>query len=127
MLRGISNISIPHFNEIAANNGKMSFPVNSSSLVYSHLRHVSGVQAPDGSQGITISKLHLLDALIGQLNKIKSEGLPSSLTESSSARDIEALIENYRSQIMQARAANEAMPYTPSPGNQSGILFNLTT
>ena len=121
MLQGISNFTVPNINQMVSGNGKMSLPVNSSSLVYSHLEHVSGVPAPEGTQGITISKLHLLDVLIGQLNQVKTGSVPVN-----QSKGIDAIIENYRNLIAQTKAASETMPYTPSPGAQAGSLFNFT-
>ena len=57
MVSGIPNIAIPTINYTTAHNGKMSLPVNSSSLIYSHFEHVSGIPAPEGTQGVAISKL----------------------------------------------------------------------
>jgi hypothetical protein len=127
MLRGISNFSVPNLNHFAANDGRMALPVNSSSLVFSHLRYVSGVPAPEGSQGISISKLHLLDKLIGQLNKIKNGAASQQMADGADARNIDALIENYRSQLVQAMAASEVMPYIPSPNLHPGSFLNLTS
>jgi hypothetical protein len=111
-----------------AQGGKTSFPVDPSSLIYSHFEHVSGVAAPEGSQGITISKLNLLDVLIGQLNKVKSP--PQTARFNATPSDLNAprfnkLIENLTSQIRQAKSASTAMPYIPSPSAQSGAVFSL--
>jgi hypothetical protein len=122
MIRGISNFSVPSLSHAAANNGRMSLPVNSSFLVYSHLKHVSGVPAPEGSQGITISKLHILDALIGQFNQIKTGGVSPNPTGG-----LDALIEGYKRQIEQAKAASQVMPYIPSPSAGPGMLLSLST
>ncbi|MDR0497674.1 MAG: hypothetical protein LBH42_08680, partial [Treponema sp.] len=84
----------------------------------------SGVPAPKGTQGVNISKLNLLDVLIGQLNKLKKSGLSQNLALP--AKNIDALIETYTNQLKQAKASSEAMPYIPSPNIQSGTLFSLT-
>jgi len=105
----------------------MSLPVNSSSLVFSHLRYVSGVPAPEGIQGISIDKLHLLDSLIGQLNRIKNNAVSQHMEEGADPQNLDALIESYRSQLVQARAASEVMPYIPSPNLYPGSFFNLTS
>ena len=128
-----------------AQSGKMSLPVDSSSLIYSHFEHVSGIPAPKGAQGVSISKLNLLDVLIGQLNQVKKgpnslPKMPSDLQQmqdlSADARpvrgshlekNLDALIENYKNQIRQAKAASAAMPYIQSPSAQPGVLFSLFT
>jgi len=128
MVRGIPNITVPTISySSAAQSGKMSLPVDSSSLIYSHFEHVSGVPAPKGTQGVTISKLNLLDVLIGQINQINKDRTPLSSTPSVPAGQMDALIESYRNQIRQAKAASEAMPYIRSPGIQAGAMFSLNT
>ena len=124
MVRGIPNISIPTLAYSMAQGGKMSLPVDSSSLIYSHFEHVSGIPAPKGTQGVTISKLNLLDVLIGQLNQIKKGGTALSVSGVPDS-GIEALIENYKNQIRQAKAASAAMPYVSSPDTQSGAVFSV--
>ena len=130
MVSGIPNISVPTLGYTSAHSGKMSLPVDTSALIYSYFEHVSGVPAPKGTQGVTISKLNLLDVLIGQLNQIKKGGPALSLNQALSAehgdsQSLDALIESYRSQIMQVKAAAEAMPYTPTPSAPSGAIFSL--
>ena len=127
MVRGIPNISIPNIAYTMANTGKTSLPVESSSLIYSHFEHVSGIPAPKGTEGVAISKLNLLDVLIGQIDKINkgSAALPS--IPGISEGGIDTLIEAYQNQIKQARAASAAMPYIPSPNTQPGVLFSIIT
>jgi hypothetical protein len=92
--------------------------------IYSHFRHVSGVPAPEGTRGVTISKLKILDVLIEQLSQIKKQGAtaPSGAAAPSDER-IDALIEQYEQQIRAARAAPQIAPFIPAP--QTGALFNL--
>jgi hypothetical protein len=102
----------------------MSLPVAPVNYIYSHFRHVSGVPAPEGVRGVTINKLKILDVLIEQLNQIKKQ--PTANLDSSPSDDrINALIEQYRSQIRQAQAASMAMPYRPHVAAPAGALFNL--
>ena len=133
MLRGIPNISIPNLSYSAAHSGKMSLPVDPASLIYSHFEHVSGVAAPKGTQGVAISKLNLLDVLIGQLNQVRRGGavrspgtrIPSEVHKALPEKRLDVLIENLGNQIRQAKAASAAMPYIPSPSAQSGAVFSL--
>ena len=127
MVGGVSNLSVPTLSYMAEHNGRMSLPVNASSLIYSQLKHVSGVLAPEGTQGITIDKLHILDYLIGQLNRIKPDSVPPSPAGGTDARQLDALIESYRAKIVQAKAASEAMPYISAPGAGGVSLFSLKT
>ena len=123
MVRGVSNITIPTLSYSAVSSGKMSIPVNPSSLVYSHFKHVSGVAAPEGTEGISISKLNLLDALISQYSNIGSDTAAQSTANPYVG--VDALMENLQNQLNQARSAYETMPYNPLPSAEPGILFNL--
>ena len=124
MVRVIPNISIPAIGYAVPGGGKMSFHVDPSSLIYSHFEHVSGIAAPKGVQGVAISKLNLLDVLIGQLNQVKKGSAPAFQTEAA-PNNMDSLIENYRNQIRQAKSASMVMPYIPSPSAQSGAVFSL--
>jgi hypothetical protein len=104
----------------------MTLPVAPASVIYSHFKHVSGVAAPEGSRGVTINKLKILDVLIEQLAQIKKNPEPSAGSGMSpSDSRIDALIEQYENQIRQARAASAAMPYSPAPPAPAGAVFNL--
>ena len=131
MVSGVTNITVPTLSYTMPHNGRMSLPVNSSFLVYSQLKHVSGIPAPEGTQGISISRLNLLDVLIARINNIQTNGatkLPGERLNAQQldAEQIDALIVNYRHQIQQAAAASETMPYIPSPNAEGGSLFSLT-
>ena len=125
MVSGISNLLIPSAAYSTAHNGKMSLPVDSSSLIYSHFEHVSGIPAQNGTQGVAITKLNLLDVLIGQINQVK-RNVPVRAS-SDPAGGIDSIIENLRNQVVKAKASSEAMPYIPSPRAESGTLFSIKT
>ena len=110
----------------AAAHGRMSLPVAPSAYIYSHFKHVSGVPAPEGVRGVSISKLKILDALIEQLNRIKEQKVPAfSPRGKMSEEQIDALINQYETQVRQASTAQTAAPYkSASPAPQSA-LFNL--
>ncbi|MCL2478684.1 MAG: hypothetical protein FWF22_04230 [Treponema sp.] len=99
---------------------KAALPVAPSSLIYSHFKHVNGIPAPEGSQGVTISKLNMLDILIEQMGQGKNSaarpdsGTPESLLDS--------MIDSYRNKMLQA---NTSMPYSAFTA-ETGSLFSLT-
>ena len=108
----------------ASRDGRMSMPVAPANYIYSHFKHVSGIPAPEGVRGVAINKLKILDVLIEQLSQIKKQ--PGMTAELSPSDDrVDALIEQYRSQIRQAQAASVVMPYQPHAEVTSGALFNL--
>ncbi|MDR0399431.1 MAG: hypothetical protein LBH51_00630 [Treponema sp.] len=104
--------------------GRMSLPVAPAMYIYSHFRHVSGVPAPEGTRGVAINKLKILDVLIEQLGRIKKQGAAGPLKgESLSSERIDALIEQYEQQIRSAQAASRAAAF--NPGIPTGVVFNL--
>ena len=125
MVSGISNLLIPSAAYSTAHNGKMSLPVDSSSLIYSHFEHVSGIPAQNGTQGVAITKLNLLDVLIGQINQVKKSAPLRINTDPTGG--VDSIIENIRNQIIKAKAVSQTMPYNHSPRAESGTLFSIKT
>ena len=110
----------------ASRGGRMSLPVAPSAYIYSHFKHVSGVPAPEGVQGVTISKLKILDTLIEQLARMKKQ--PAALAGAEgedTEKRINALIEQYQSQIRSAQAASAAVSYV-SAAAPAGAIFSLS-
>jgi hypothetical protein len=104
--------------------GRMSLPVAPAAYIYSHFRHVSGTPAPEGTRGVAISKLKILDVLIEQLSRIKKQGIEAPLSAGAvSDERIDALIEQYEQQIRSAQAVSQTISFTPPP--QAGAVFNL--
>ena len=126
MIYGVSSISIPSIHFTVLNSGKMPVPVAPSTLMYSNFQYVSGIPAQDESHGVSISRLHLLNVLIGQLNQANLE--PSFKTLGNQFEDIDsltsALMDTLRNHILETQQAG--MPYTLAPDAQMGLLFDLS-
>jgi hypothetical protein len=103
-----------------ARNGKMSLPVSQSAYIYSHFRHVNGVPAPEGTQGVNLTKLKILDTMIEQLDTVKRQLSRSELSGEISDARMNALVEKLQKQIQTSAAA----PYPASV--PAGVLFNIT-
>lgn len=107
-------------------NEKMTLPVSPANYIYSHFEHVSGLKAPDGSRGVAINKLKILDILIERLTQLKIQPQPYPTGgEGISDQQIDALIEQYEQQIHLVQAASAAVPYTPGAAAPLGMIFNL--
>ncbi len=130
MLRGISasyslSPNLGYAISISGN-GRTSIPVSPANYIYSHFKHVSGTPAPEGMQGVSLSKLKVLDVMIERLSKMKQQPeMNTSQGKEMSDKQIDALIETYENQIKQAQAASAAMPYKASPDISTGMLFNI--
>jgi hypothetical protein len=107
----------------ASKDGRMSLPVAPGQVIYSQFRHVSGTPAPDGVMGVNISKLRILDTMIEQLSRMKNQPVAGleQLDESDEQR-INALIEQYQSQIKAAQSVGLYAPMAPA----TGMLFSIT-
>ena len=123
-ITGVSSFPNVGYALTASGSGRMSLPVSPASYIYSQFRHVGGVPAPEGTRGVAISKLKILDVMIEQLSQMKKK--PELNTNDLSNEQIDALINQYEGQIKTATAANSVMPYTPAPQVPSGALFNLS-
>jgi len=105
-----------------ASNGRMTLPVSPGMLIYSHFKHVSGTPAPEGTQGVNITKLKILDTMIEQLSKMKNQPQAEfGNLDGSDEERINALIEQYQKQIKTAMSASIYTPAAPS----TGALFSL--
>jgi hypothetical protein len=106
-----------------ASNGRMTLPVSPGMLIYSHFKHVSGTPAPEGTQGVNITKLKILDTMIEQLSRMKNQPLADfGNLEGTDEKRINALIEQYQKQIKTAQSVGVYAPAAPA----TGALFNLT-
>jgi hypothetical protein len=74
---------------------------------------------------VSISKLKILDVLIEQLSQIKKQG-NKTMGAPVSDEHIDAMIDFYKTQIQQAKAASTAMPYIQAPSAQAGAIFSLS-
>jgi hypothetical protein len=107
----------------AARDGRMSLPVSPSVYIYSHFKHVSGIPAPEGTQGVNISRLKILDTLIEQLSRMKKQSFADLGTPGENDEErINVLIEQYQKQIKAAQAVTVYTPSTPA----AGALFSIS-
>jgi hypothetical protein len=103
---------------------KMSLPVVPVQYIYAQFEHVSGVPAPEGIQGVPITKLKILDSLIDRLNEMKEKRNP--VEGMLSDEHIDVLIEEYEQQIRQSQRIGLApIPYQSIPTAPVGVLFEL--
>ena len=124
----VTNNSIPNIGHVinVSQNGRLSLPVSPSLYIYSHFRHVSGTPAPEGVQGVDITRLKILDNIIEQLVRAKQQSAPNpSESIGRTDKQIDALIEQYQKQIQAIQAASTATQYV-SFFQVAGTLFNIS-
>jgi hypothetical protein len=99
-----------------------------SAYIYSHFKHVSGVPAPEGTKGVAVSKIKILDTLIEHLSRArKKANVPTESDISKmSDRQLDFAIKNLQNEIDRLSASGAAMPYTPAPRIATGALFAIS-
>jgi len=106
----------------AAQGNKVAVPVSPSAYIYSHFKHVSGVPASEGENGVNITKLKIIDTLIDQISKMKKEPAPLvDMNEQDEEKRINTLLEKVRT-IQAANANNPFAPAAPLVGS----IFSLS-
>jgi len=105
----------------AASEGRISLPVSPGMEIYSHFKHVSGVPAPEGTQGVNISKLLILDTMIEQLARMKNQPAEDfGNLDGTDENRINDLLEYIQKQIKDTQSSIYA-PTAPA----TGLLFNI--
>lgn len=84
----------------ASSAGKLYVPVSKGALLYSNFNHVQGVAAKSGQNGVPITKIQILNAIIERLSEIKNE--PKEKFSDVSDERVDELIKNYQAQIQMA-------------------------
>lgn len=125
MTTSIGNINAFSYSSMVSSgngaSGKLYVPVSKSALLYSNFDHVSGVAAKSGQQGVSISKIRILNSLIERLSAIKNE--PKESITDISDDQAQVLIENYQKQIKQAV---QQTPYILAGAKpEAGAIFQI--
>lgn len=119
------SINSAYTNISSSNAAKLYVPVSKSVVLYSHFDHVSGFVAKNGQNGISISKIQILNTLIDHLSSIKSGKIPAAV-KNSTPEQIDSMITNYQTQIRQAvKAANSVPNGVAGARPEPGALFSI--
>ena len=129
MMTNISNLSPYSYNGIASGgaSGKLYVPVNPANVIYAQFDHISGVAAKKGQHGVSITKIQILNTLIENLAKIKTQSSSSEYQQMHlSDEQVDVLIKNYQQQIKHAVTQAQSVQYTAAGINSlSGALFAI--
>lgn len=129
MMTNISNLSPYSYNGIASGgaSGKLYVPVNPANVIYAQFDHISGVAAKKGQHGVSITKIQILNTLIENLAKIKTQSSSSEYQQMHlSDEQVDVLIKNYQQQIKQTVTQAQSVQYTAAGINSlSGALFAI--
>lgn len=105
---------------------KLNIPVVPAMSAYAQYKHVRGV--PDFSQrrAVPVQKLQVLNNIIDSLHKLKSQRnmLPVKKEDSLSDKAIDAMIDQFSSQLHQA--LNQPPPVFNGSTSGTGMAFSLS-
>lgn len=123
MVSGINTLNPSSYSPIVNGNigsGKIYVQVKPNQVVYSQFEHVSGYASKDSDNGISISKINILNTLIDQLVKLQNnttkQKLPTDLTDS----QVDAIIKDYQDKIKTALNVAKTNPFALTGGNSLG-------
>lgn|SRR5574344_63167 len=101
--------------------GKLYVPVSPAAVIYAQFDHISGIAAGHGENGVSVSKIQILNSLIEHLSAMKN--MPKSDVTGISDKQADVLIKNYQKQIQQAVHDTPFMLSGARP--QAGALFTI--
>ena len=103
----------------ASASGHLSVPVSPSAVVYTQLDYVRGTPSDTPAQGVSLSKVHILNALIQQLVNMKKDPFISSdELDESSDEEKDQMIKQLQQEIKSAVSAASA----PSTYGFAGVM-----
>ena len=112
----------------ASSGGRAYFPVSPSQYLYSQFEYVGGTPSDDG--GVPLTKLKILNTIIGQLISMRNAvGASSSaelelLGEGASDEEIAAKIVQYQQEV-QSMAENMQNPFFGFLMPETGLVVNI--
>lgn len=130
MTTNMNNLSPYSYNAMASSSmgGKLYVPVKPSAVIFAQFDHISGVAAKSGQNGVSITKIRILNTLIENLSKIKSNSNINPLSKDNNLSDdhLEILIKNYQKQLKTAVSQAQSNPFMLSGVKpQTGALFAI--
>ena len=127
MISNLGNLNpYSYVTVVSGGAGKLYVPVSPSSVIYAQFDHISGIAARQGQNGVSVSKLQILNSLIENLSSIRSTPkaeVPAELSD----RQADVLIKQYQQQMAQTIQAAKETPYLMAGVQpQTGALFSVT-
>lgn len=126
MISNITNLN-PYSYHVSSSgaSGKLFVPVNPSAVIYAQFNHISGVAAPKGQSGVSISKIQILNSLIENLSKIKgAQNSPKKSVRITEAQ-ADVLIEKYQKEIARSVQAAQAQFMLNGVKPEMGAVFSI--
>jgi hypothetical protein len=129
MVNGISlNASNFNYSGVVSSSGhgKLYVPVAQQNVIYAHFDHVTGVAAKPNQQGVSISKIQILNSLLNQLISMKNQPKINVAPENMDDSQLDALIQSTQSKIQTNVQVAQATGYgLAGVAPQAGAVFSL--
>ena len=129
MVNGISlNASNFNYSGIVSSSGhgKLYVPVAQQNVIYAHFDHVTGVAAKPNQQGVSISKIQILNSLLNQLISMKNQPKINVAPENMDDSQLDALIQSTQSKIQTSIQVAQATGYgLAGAAPEAGAVFSL--
>ena len=129
MVNGISlNASSFNYSGVVSSSGhgKLYVPVAQSNVIYAHFDHVTGVAAKPNQQGVSISKIQILNSLLNQLISMKNQPKLDAKVEEMSDSQLDALIQSTQTKIQTNVQMAQATGYgLAGAAPEAGAVFSL--
>jgi hypothetical protein len=105
--------------------GKLFVPVRPNEVIHTQFDHVAGVPAAPKGEGVSVSKIKILDTLIDQLIAVKNQ--PDAMKEQQNVDggNIDALITAYQERLSAALNQAKSNPFMPTGAIPGGQLFEI--
>ncbi len=119
----LSSISLSNVVRAASGSGRISFPVDSTTLVYTNFKNIKTVPSSGDTGTYSVSRLRALDNLIEQLNRMKElKGWKFPEINKMETPELDSLISELSDRIHSGLQTNRSFK---TPIDTSGLLFNL--
>lgn len=129
MVNGVSlNASSFNYSGVVSNggHGKLYVPVAQQNVIYAHFDHVTGVAAKPNQNGVSISKIQILNSLLNQLISMKSKPQLDAKVEEMSDSQLDALIQSTQTKIQTNIQVAQATGYgLAGAAPEPGAVFSL--
>lgn len=128
MVTGVNSFSAQSYSNYISSGigGKVYVPVKPSQVIFSQFEHVSGIANKSSDGGVPVTKIKILNTLIDQLIKFKSDVKKPELPTDLSDTQLDALIKDYQNQIESAVSLAKANPFgMTGMAPQTGMIFDM--
>lgn len=107
--------------------GKLYVPVKPATVIFAQYDHVSGFAARRGEQGVSLSKVQILNTLISHLSTIKGDNAPKPRIDvfAISDKQIDAIIDTLQQQVKTTVTAPQARYALSGAQPATGALFSI--